>query len=135
MPHVTVPTELTDDWERNRTARRTRILQTLKLGFAVGKVAERWDEEFRWLFDLRDGVVHARKGWQALRPHPVGGSMAPDHVMYSVESSGRAVDVALDVLATCFALPKPNDGGLSGYLIMFRDVPPRLRQRRDGTGA
>jgi hypothetical protein len=66
-------------WKQNRTARRAVILETLKLGFNVGKVAQRWHGEFRWLFNLRDGVVHPEEKWLTLQPHPVGGNMAPVH--------------------------------------------------------
>ena len=130
--YVQLPATTVEAWERNRTARRSRILETLKLGFAVGRAAQRWHAEFRWLFGLRDGVVHAEERWQSLRPHPVGGKMTPEHVMYAHEASVRAVDLVLDVLDGSFTGPKPNDGQLSEYLAMRRDVPARVRQRRDG---
>jgi hypothetical protein len=125
-----VPAETERAWSRGRTKRPNQILETLKLGFGVGKVAQRWNDDLAWLFGLRDGAVHYEEALKEPQLHPIGYHMAPEHVTYSVESVKRAVDLLLGVLDKCFANPKSGDGGLSGYLTMVSDVPPRLRQRR-----
>jgi hypothetical protein len=60
-PYVPVPQDVAEAWQKARTKRETRILETIKMGFAVGPHARRWGTEFRWLLDLRDPAVHAEE--------------------------------------------------------------------------
>lgn len=103
---IAVPPELSESWERNRTARRDRILETLKLGFDLGNVTG-WVAEFEWLFGLRDAAVHHEAEFGESVPHPSGRTnVVKEGADYSVESARRAIDLALDVLARCLTRPK-----------------------------
>ena len=127
-----VPAETERAWSRGRTKRPNQILETLKLGFGVGKVAQRWNDDLAWLFGLRDGAVHYEEALKEPQLHPIGYHMAPEHVTYSAESVKRAVDLLFEVLETCFTNPKPGNQALSGYLAGMRNELGQLRQRRDG---
>jgi len=43
---------------KSGAARHRQILETLKLGFVVGKLATQWADDLEWLFDTRDAIVH-----------------------------------------------------------------------------
>jgi hypothetical protein len=103
------PRAVAEAWTAARTKRASRIVETLKLAFDVGKSAQSWPTEFRWLFDLRDAAVHFEEADKEPVPHAVAPTnVSPENVTYSLESAKRAVDLALDVLATCSANPKPH---------------------------
>ena len=92
-------------------ARRNRqILETLKLGFSVGKFAAHWLVELDWLFDVRDDIVHHG---ERLRPVVVSRTTSetivfagPESFNLSSDSARRAADLATTVVAECAARPK-----------------------------
>ncbi len=86
--------------------RHARILETLKLGFAVGKGASQWPPQFKDLFDRRDAALHPREDFHEPVPHPAGTNTAASNVTYRLESAKDAVDLLLDVLSTCAAFPR-----------------------------
>jgi hypothetical protein len=102
-----VPEDLRLAWSRNRTARKRRILETLKLGFRLGKKGLQWEPGFDWLFGVRGDGVHHRPRYTEGAPHPLGGSAAIEFATYNPEAASRAVDLLFDVLRTCFSNPKP----------------------------
>lgn len=115
--HVTVPPPLWATWQRNKTRRRARMIETIKLGFAVGgRATELWDGELRWLYELRDAAHHYEEESHPVKLHPVGAYVAAADVEYSLEAAERAVALMLDVLDTCFRHPKPGNRQLSAYL-------------------
>jgi hypothetical protein len=91
--------------KRNDTPRRTRILETLKIGFSISRKARRWSSDFKWLFDLRDAALHHGPEFRESVPHPLGVNVTREYVDYSVESAERAVELMLDVLSTCAKTP------------------------------
>jgi hypothetical protein len=89
-----------------RRGRRGQILETLKRGFIIGKVATAWNKELKWLLGLRDTAVHFGEGSRDPVPHPLGMSTAPELANYSVENAERAVSFALQMLDTCTRSPR-----------------------------
>lgn len=53
----------------------------------------------------------------------------PEHIAYSVESSGRALDLALKALKTCTLNPKPNNPALISYAESVTSEGQRLCKR------
>jgi hypothetical protein len=105
---IAVPDALAQAWEKNRTGRPERIQETLKLGFQIGRHARRWKTEFDWLFDLRDAAVHHTSDAAPSVPHPVlPTNVSPEVRDYSVEAADRAVQLMLEVFATCLSSPRP----------------------------
>ena len=100
-PWIDVPPQLRTAWERNRTARKARILESLKLAFGLGAAGARWQTDLPWLFALRKGNVHATEVFAAPEPHPVMGNVARERTLYTAENATRAVDLMLEVFATC----------------------------------
>lgn len=129
--HIVVPPATWAAWQRNGTARRKRVLETLKLGFTItGPTAEEWAQDFRWLYRLRGDAVHYVEGSKEVTLHPLGCYTAPEHIAYSVESSGRALDLVLEVLETCTLNPKPNNRALRSYAENMTSEVQRLVQMR-----
>jgi hypothetical protein len=109
---VPLPDWLRAAWAKKKaetgrgSPRHSVIVETLKLGFTLGKAAADWPARFEWLFDLRDAAVHFEEDFHEPVPHPLGTSTAVSDVSYSLESAERAVDVVLEVLTTCVASPR-----------------------------
>ena len=93
---------------RKRTARPARIREALKQAFRVGKLNDRWVQEFKWLFRLRDGAVHYRESAEDPAPHPRGMSVSKAHSTYCAEAATRAVNLLMEVLHSAAEQPKPK---------------------------
>lgn len=94
---------------RGRPKRSRRVLETLKLGFRLGRKGEEWLPELDWLFaEQRDGLVHPP--WRADVPVPIDGIdglyHSPIHNDQSPAGAVRAVDLMIDVLDTCIENPR-----------------------------
>jgi hypothetical protein len=105
-----IPQAFRDQWPNSRGGppREAKIREALKVQFSVGPVSTAWVGEFRWLFDLRDAAVHADERPAVTLPHPAGGSTAPEHIRYSVESAERAANFVLSVFRWCVDHPRLN---------------------------
>ena len=57
-PLIPLPDGMADRWKANRTARPSRILETLQVGCRLGKRTSEWPPAFRELYTLRDAAVH-----------------------------------------------------------------------------
>jgi hypothetical protein len=80
-------------------ARHDHIRSALCAGYRLGNdVGRRWRKDFSWLFDLRDAAVHHREVSRPTVPHPIEGHGSHEAARYCLESSERAVAIALDVL-------------------------------------
>jgi hypothetical protein len=111
-----VADELRAAWVKNKTSRRDRILETLKLGFDVGGKAKEWAGDFDWLFDLRDGAVHHESEFKPVGDHPGGRLMVPqENIQYCWESAFRARDIAWTVIATCLRTAKAEHENLRAW--------------------
>jgi hypothetical protein len=85
-------------WNRNKTARRKRILETLKLGFEVSDGrARHWGAELAWLFDLRDAAVHPAEEFAQPVRHPVGTNVGAVYMTYNVEAVRRGIDLVVEI--------------------------------------
>jgi hypothetical protein len=92
-------------------ARRVRqIIETLKLGFSVGKEAHAWLSELDWLFDARDIAVHHS---EQLRPMTVVRVTdetvlvsANEAWLFSAPNARRAAALCAEMIESCLAKPK-----------------------------
>jgi hypothetical protein len=118
-------------WDENRTPRRSRILETLKYNFDIGKHAGDWAKEFRWLFDLRDAVVHHTYDVQPAVLHPTGRShVSQVNLDYSLEAAQRAVELATEVMTTCLESPRSEQPKITEWAESMPHVPDHLRSLR-----
>lgn len=103
-----VPQTTRDAWRAKRTPRESQILETLKIGFNVGRKSERWTAEFEWLFDLRDAALHHAPRSRDTVAHPMGGThVSPEYADYCCENAARAIALLTDVIETCITAPRP----------------------------
>lgn len=106
---VVLPDGFEEAWRQNQTRRPSRIIETLKAGFDVSKRIVGWNEELTWLSDLRDAAVHHQSELRPTGDHPSGRALVPqENIDYSCEATTRAVDLALDVMATCLRSPRSD---------------------------
>lgn len=126
-----VPQALQDAWEKNHTARPDRILETLKLGYDIGKAWPRWKSGIDWLYEIRDAAIHFEEQLRDLAPHPIGTGASQELVTYSLESAERAVDLLMDVVRTCLARPKTKHAQLVAYAVSLGEDLRRLQELRD----
>lgn len=95
-------------WIRKQTAAYKQLIQRARLGFEVGKQADRWQAELKWLKGRRVNAVHHRELARPTRHHPLGVDVSDEVFEYRWESAERAVDLLLHVTATCVQHPKPE---------------------------
>ncbi len=109
---IPLPAWLTQAWATKKAkmgkgpARHARIVETLKLGFALGKAAAYWPPRFEELFERRDAAVHFKEDFHTPVPHPVGTNTAASNVTYSLETAESSVDLLLEVLKLCAETPR-----------------------------
>lgn len=93
-------------------ARHRQILETLKLGFHVGRLGQRWAEDLVWLFDTRDGVVHHAEEHRPLVVARVTAETVvyagPETYQLTSESARRAAGIARALIDHCLAYPKDS---------------------------
>jgi hypothetical protein len=105
-PLVSAPATVTATWNANRTARRVRIFETLKLGCTLGNRTNRWPPQFKALYLLRDQVAHHEIRHQPSVPHPNGlTNVSQEMADYSVENVRESLDLAFDVILTTLRNP------------------------------
>jgi hypothetical protein len=113
-------------WRKKRPKRHRVIVETLKLGIAVGPHVKTWMEEFAWLDNVRDAALHLEERTVDSVPHPTGTSTAPENVTYSMESAERAVKLMLDILTACQRNPKQRYPYLVNYVSWMPEVLAQL---------
>jgi hypothetical protein len=109
------------------TATRPRqIIETLKLGFSIGRESHRWLPELDWLFDVRDVAVHHA---EELRPMTIVRVTAETVLVssneawyFSAPNAHRAANLCAEIIDVCLAKPK-------------RATREWATTRRHGTGA
>jgi hypothetical protein len=131
-PWIAVPPHLLAAWERNRTARDDRILESLKLAFRLGPAGARWQNDLPWLFALRNGNVHYAEEFFDPEPHPVMGNVPRERTLYTAENATKAVDLMLDVFATCSVdrLRPKSDPQLIDWRTRWEPIIEQLRLAR-----
>jgi hypothetical protein len=118
-------------WDKNATPRWSRILETLKHNFQIGKHTGRWAIEFEWLFDLRDAAVHHTSKARPTVPHPSGKSHVSQEIQdFSVEAANRALDLAIEVMAVCLVSPRPERPEVKTWTASASHVPRMLKAFR-----
>jgi hypothetical protein len=91
------------------TPPEAKILETLKRGFSVGAKADEWYAELKWLFGLRDPLVHPIEALREPVPHPDRPEVrvSVEAADYSATNARKAVALVRDVVKTCCEHPKP----------------------------
>jgi hypothetical protein len=122
-----LPLQLQERWKQreNRPPRPRQIHEALKHGFRIS--AQRWAEDLRVLFDLRDGAVHPETVMGEPKRHPLGANTAPEYLVYSCEKATEAVNLLFEILETCATEPKP---ALQQWASDLRPSVERLREQR-----
>jgi hypothetical protein len=92
---------------RSNAKRHRQILETLKLGFAIGQHQNSWLTDLDWLFETRDGIVHHG---EEFRPTVVTRVTAetlvasgPEAYRLSAANAQRAAMIAESIISTCLA--------------------------------
>jgi hypothetical protein len=108
--HIGLPEWLLAAWKAKSPRRHSRIRETLKLGFGLNKSDQTWLGEIRWLFKLRNDLVHFEDSLRSAIRHPSGtAEVAPDVARYSVENAERAIKLLVDVFENCRQKPKTKE--------------------------
>ena len=110
---------------REGARREAVIREALKAVFLVGKLNNRWVQEFSWLFSLRDGAVHYGESAEDPASHPLGLSVSKAHSTYCAKAAKQAVDLLLEVLHSAAEQPRPN---LKDAVKWSADVKPSVRK-------
>ncbi|MBJ7329161.1 MAG: hypothetical protein JHC95_04635 [Solirubrobacteraceae bacterium] len=110
-----------------RAARYSVIVETLKMGFALGQEQRRLSAELKWLFKLRDRAVHhssSRREVVVVRETDRTVLYGPPETgLFTPENARRAVDVALDLILACLANPKSQTAAFATrHLYLTRDL-------------
>jgi hypothetical protein len=110
----------------SKAKRARRIIETLKLGFSIGREAHRWRYELDWLFRTRDIAAHHA---EELRPITVLRVTAETVLwssneawLFSAPNARRAADLCAEIIDVCLAKPK-------------RSTRECAAERRQGTSA
>ncbi|MHB8660093.1 MAG: hypothetical protein ACYC91_19570 [Solirubrobacteraceae bacterium] len=93
------------------TAKRQRqIIETLKLGFSIGRESHRWLNELDWLFETRDVAVHHAEQLRVMQILRVTDETvlvsSAEAFLFSAPNGRRAADFCAEVIRTCLAKPK-----------------------------
>jgi hypothetical protein len=136
-PHVLIPPALELSWQprngKRGVPRHSRIFETLKIGCKLGPRTNQWPGEFKWLYDLRDQVVHHELTARAPAPHPglPTFGVAQELADYCAENATRALSLALDVAV--ITVESPRVPGLIERASRMSHVPTHLRALREST--
>lgn len=124
-----VPRATRDAWHKNRTARKDRLVESLKHGFCVSPHIGDWTRELDWLFGLRGHAVHHEPKHEppVYRPELDSGFSA-EHSRYTAEAARRATAFVIELIATCLQNPKPHT---RDWTDSNRDVLKRFEQWRE----
>jgi hypothetical protein len=77
--------------------------------------------------------VHFRAENHESQPHPTGKShVSMESSVYTVEKATRAIDLALEVLATAYRLPRNKHTDLVDWAESAAHVPAWLEELRHG---
>lgn len=95
----------------SKARRERQIIETLKLGFAIGRESHRWLPGLTWLFKSRDIAVHHQED---LRPITISRVTDEPIVCSAMETelfwpfnARRAANLCNDIIAACLRKPKP----------------------------
>jgi hypothetical protein len=106
---IPLPQATVSAWQSKGTARASRIIETLKRGFTIGRQASQWTSDLQRLYHLRDTVVHQRPALEPTMEHPSGRTkVAAEMATYSLEEASASVNLALDIISTCLMSPRPR---------------------------
>lgn len=88
----------------------TKILEILKHAFDLGSYGQQWLPRLRWLFDLRDPMVHHGERLNNAVEHPEKENLqvAPESLLYASPNATEAVELVREVVMICFSSPKPE---------------------------
>lgn len=104
--------EVTGNVPPPRTPRPQQVLTLVKSGFEISTHVLAWQPDVEWLFDARNGLVHADPRTDPLWRHPSGISVAAVAEDVNVEAAERALAIAREVIVISLSAPPLMDDGL-----------------------
>ena len=100
---------------KSAAKRHRQILETLKLGFAIGPYQNSWLGDLDWLFTTRDGIVHHAEDQRPLVVARITEATilvsSPEAYRLSAPNAQRAAMIAQTLIETCLAHPKASIAG------------------------
>jgi hypothetical protein len=91
-----------------RNSRELLLWQAFNQGFGIpASASNRLLAGFRWLFALPDHAAHPYTEAEPPQQHPAGVNTGAETSRFNAVTSGRAVDLMLDVFGYAAAPPKP----------------------------
>ena len=95
--------------DQQRRDKRHRLLRyTFRVAFGVpDAIDQRFARELAWLVEQRDLAVHPYTQSAPTARHPAGINTGVENSWFNARTSGRAVDLAMDLRAVAEAPPKP----------------------------
>ena len=138
LVEMVIEPELREKWREKRESgkkgppRHRQVFETIKRAVVTEEeTLTRWIAEFKWLFDLRDAAVHHREETADSVPHPSGTTNSSAiHLSYCVETSERAVNLLIEVLAQGVSSQRANKADVAKWADDCRGTVERLRARR-----
>lgn len=95
--------------ERRRDKRHQQLRHAFRTAFGIpDALDQRLAGELAWLFKRRDSAAHPYTESAPTEQHPAGINTGAENSYTNAVTSGRAVDLAMDLLGVAEAPPKPH---------------------------
>ena len=105
--YIQMPKVQRKAWDKNRTARYKRIVETLRYGFQVGASNDRVSVILKEIFRFRNWAVHPPFGITSPKPHPdIGRHTEWRFVAFRYENAQKAVGFALSLIVQLARKPE-----------------------------
>jgi hypothetical protein len=93
-----------------RNKRHKQLRHSFRVAFGIpGAEDQRLASELAWLFTRRDSASHPYTESAPTEQHPAGLNTGVENSHFNAITSGRAVDLAMDLLAVSAVPPKPHN--------------------------
>lgn len=118
-----------------RDKRHQQLRHAFRVSFGIADVLDQgFAGELAWLFKRRDSAAHPHTEAALTERHPAGINTGAENSMFNAITSGRAVDLAMDLLAVAEAPPNPHSRWIERWTEerapYHRGVVSELRARR-----
>ncbi len=92
-----------------RNNRHQQLQHSFRVAFGIPDAKDqRFASELAWLFTRRDSAAHPYTESAPTERHPAGINTGVENSYFNAITSGRAVDLAMDLLAVAEAPPEPH---------------------------
>lgn len=89
--------------------RHQQLRHSFRVAFGIpDALDQRFASELAWLFTRRDSAAHPYTESAPTEQHPAGINTGVENSYFNAITSGRAVDLAMDLLAVSQSPPKPH---------------------------